>query len=290
MRKRFTCRPRLQRAIPVGLIMGIFCFAALLKPPFSRGDDRSDSFSPSRPTVKLSRDSSLRLSDSSNFSCVTAKPHEVRSTARVVAAFGFDRIDGNKTKAFGGNKTDAILVNAGLTAGRFGKGIDLNGRDAYLRVENPAWPRGDYTYAAWVFPRLVRGWSTILEIQALEGGGVEVATAPGGHIEVWSSGKLRLRNGIALQAVGWNYVAVTRSDSLITVFQDGVPQRAGRDQTVFDFSNCPALIGVDADLGCAGKLNGFFSGVIDELRVYDCAISVDDIRLLMSVPVDRNPN
>jgi len=101
---------------------------------------------------------------------------------------------------------------------------------------------------------------------------------------------LRLRNGIRLPTSTWTHVALTRAGSVITVFLNGVAQRAGRDSTVLDFGNCPALIGVDADFGCTDKLNGFFSGVIDELQLCDCALSASEIRLIMDVPVDQMSN
>lgn len=166
----------------------------------------------------------------------------------------------------------------------------LNGTNAYVRIDEPSWPRRDYTYAAWVSPRTVSGWHALLEIQTPASRGMEVAIAPGGPIEMWSSGGLRLRSGIRLPTLAWTHVALTRAGALITVFLNGVAQRAGRDGTVFAFGNCPALIGVDADSGCTGRLNGFFSGVIDELRIYDCALSASEIRFVMDAPVDQMAN
>jgi membrane-associated phospholipid phosphatase len=43
---------------------------------------------------------------------------------------------------------------------------------------------------------------------------------------------------------------------------------------------------VDADSGCEDKLNGFFEGVVDELRVYDCALSASEIRSIMGIAVE----
>jgi hypothetical protein len=77
---------------------------------------------------------------------------------------------------------------------------------------------------------------------------------------------------------------------VITVFLNGVAQRAGRDSTVFDFGSCPALIGVDSDLRCAGQLNGFFNGMIDEIQIYECALPAHHIRQIMHIPLDRKSN
>ena len=290
-RKWFAGLPWLYRTVgAIGLIRTLLVFAVLVEPVPSLAGANAVPHTLKRPSANLSvsaKNSSGPLAASSNFTCLTQRPLASRPTARLVAAYGFEKIDGNKTPDLSGKSPPATLVNAVLTAGQFGKGIKLNGTNAFARIDEPSWPRRDYTYGAWVFPLMVRVWRAILEIQTPESKGFELAIAPGGYVEIWSSGKLVLRNGLSLRTLAWTHVAVTRSGALITLFLDGVAHRAGRDGTAFDFGSCPALIGVDADFGCAGKLNGFFSGVIDDIRVYDCALSASEIRLMMKTPMDR---
>lgn len=244
-----------------------------------------------RPSLSVSTQTSTGpIASTSNVTCVAARPEGPPPTARLVAAYGFEKSSGNKTLDSSGKGHPAMLINAVLTTGKFGKGIALNGTNAYLRIDEPSWPRRDYTYAAWVLPHMVSGWRALFEIQTPESRGIEVALAPGRHVEIWSSGELRLRNGNPLPALKWTHVAVTRKGLLVTLFLNGIAQRAGRDSTVFRFGGCPALIGVDSDRGCAGKLNGFFSGVIDELQIYDCALSAGEIPSIMDVSVDHGSN
>lgn len=222
--------------------------------------------------------------------CLVAKfvlpsPPRVVGATPPIGAFAFSEVAGRIAPDSSARQHHATVVSATLTVGRFGQGVDFNGRDAYLRIDRPDWPREDYTYAAWVFPRTVRGWHALVEIQTPAGTGVELALAPGGYVELWSSGALRLRTGAPVPAKSWTHVAVTRSGGLITAYTNAVAQRVGRDSTVFDFVNCPALIGVDADRGCAGRMNGFFDGLLDELQVYDRALSAVEIGLMMDVPV-----
>jgi hypothetical protein len=294
LRIRFADRTRLHVSDRVvGIMFLLPILALLVEPVLSCASSASGPRNLRRANVKLgvsTQNPAEPVVDSSNFNSVSRLPEGSRPTARPIAAFRFDVIEGNNTEDSSGKSFATTLVNATLTAGRFHKAVELNGINAYVRIDEPGWPKGDYTYAAWVFPRTVSGWRAIVEIQTPESRGMELAIAPGGYIEAWSSGKLRLRNGVPLPALKWTHLAMTRRESLITLFVNGRAQRAGRDSTVFDFGSCPALIGVDSDLGCAGKLNGFFSGVIDELRIYDCALSVGHIRLMMHVPVDRKPN
>lgn len=286
-------RPRLHGTIrAIRLIRPLLVLAVLVEPALSLARGNAGPLTLRRASTELSASTQLSsgpLAASSYFTCVTTRPLVPRPAARLEAAYGFEEVSGDTTPNLLGKSSPATLVNAALTAGRFGKGVELNGTNAYVRIDEPNWPRRDYTYAIWVFPRLVSAWRAILEIQTPTSQGVEFAIAPGGRIEIWSAGNPRLRNGIPLPTLAWSHVAVTRAGSLITVFLNGVAQRAGRDGTVFDFGSCPALIGVDADLGCAAKLSGFFIGVIDELRIYDCALSASDIRLIMDAPVDRTP-
>jgi hypothetical protein len=272
------------------LIRALLTFTVFVQLAMPPGGADAGLFTLSWPSAEPSvstENSSGPIAVSSTFTCMAARPQVPQPTARLVAAYGFEEIRENKTPNDSGESHPATLVNAVLTTGKFGKGIVLNGTNAYIRIDEPSWPGRDYTYAAWVFPRTVSGWRALLGIQTPTSSGVEFAITPGGLIETWSSGRRRLRNGIRLPALAWTHVALTRAGSLITVFLNGIAQRAGRDSTVFDFGNCPALIGVDADFGCTDRLNGFFSGVIDELRVYDCALSASEIRSIMDVPVDQ---
>lgn len=202
-----------------------------------------------------------------------------------IAAYGFNRIERGNTPDSSDRRRHATVVNAALTAGRFGKGVEFNGTNAYVRIDEPGWPTGDYTYAAWVLPRSLRRWHGLIEVQTSAGAGIELAVASRGYVELWSSGALRSRGGVPVPVSAWTHVAVSRSGSLVTTYTNGVAQRVGRDSTVFDFGNCPALIGVDADRGCASRLNGFFHGVIDELKIYDRALPADEIRRTMDVPI-----
>ena len=238
---------------------------------------------------KWNRDLPRREVATIDFACMEGFRKRSQSNAQLVVALGFDKLDGNGTPDSSGYRISAKVFNAVSIAGRFHRAVALNGTNAYVRIDGPAWPLRDFTYAAWVFPRVVSGWRGILEIQTPESRGVEVAISPGGYVEMWSSGRLVLRNGIPLRPLAWTHVAATRRERLITVFLNGVAHRAGQDSTVFDFGSCPGLIGVDADSGCAKKLNGFFNGAIDELRVYDCALSLGSIRKIMETPLNRNP-
>jgi membrane-associated phospholipid phosphatase len=218
--------------------------------------------------------------------CLGTPPGPSARPARLVAAYAFENVIATSTPDASGNNRPGSLVDATLTSGRFGRGLALNGTSGYMRIDEPQWPTGDYTYAAWVLPRHLSEWRAILEIQTPDGRGLELAIDGSGQVELWSAGARRLRSGVQLTAGRWTHVALTRSAHLLTFHVDGIAGGVARNSTVFNFGSCPALVGVDADLGCTRRLNGFFDGVIDELRVYDCALAEDGVRSIMETAVD----
>jgi hypothetical protein len=52
------------------------------------------------------------------------------------------------------------------------------------------------------------------------------------------------------------------------------------DGTALNFGTCPLFIGVDTDTGCASGLGNWYSGKIDDPRVYNRALSQDEITQL----------
>src|SRR5262245_36223327 len=91
-------------------------------------------WSSAEPRVST-ENSSGSIAASSNLRCVATRPQVPRPTAQLVAAYGFEDIHGDKTPDSSGESHPATLVNTVLSTGRFGKGIALNGTNAYLRID-----------------------------------------------------------------------------------------------------------------------------------------------------------
>ena len=88
----------------------------------------------------------------------------------------------------------------------------------------------------------------------------------------------------------WTYVTLRRTGATWEVFVNAVKlPETGTDSTVFNFGNCPVYIGVDADIGCTGALNGFLQGRLDDVRVYNRALSSAEIQFDMANPVGGTP-
>jgi hypothetical protein len=142
--------------------------------------------------------------------CLTSLPGAPPRRARRVAAYAFEVTHGDTTPEASGAGPPGVLVGAALAAGRFGRGLALDGAGAYLRIEEPGWPTGDYTHAAWVWPRRSDAWRALIELQTPASRGLEIAVAARGGLEVWSSGSLRLPHAGSPAPGEWSHVAPAR--------------------------------------------------------------------------------
>jgi hypothetical protein len=201
------------------------------------------------------------------------------------AAYPFEEGAGTTTADVSGNGHPATLVGATwTTAGRYGKAVALNGSSQYLRIDAPSAPTTDFSWMVWARPTSLAGWRGVLEIQTQASTGIEVAL-DGGRPQLWSNGALRMTAGSALPANAWSHLALTRVGSTLTMYVNGISVGTATETASFDWGNCPFLIGVDADSGCTGLLNGHFAGQLDEVRIYNRALSSTEIQAAMNTPL-----
>ncbi len=203
----------------------------------------------------------------------------------LVLALGLNEGTGTTTADASGNGHPGTLVGASWnTAGQYGASLSLNGTSGYVRVDNAPLPTADYTYEAWIKPSRVNVYQAIVEGGT---GVIELSLDQTGHLIVWSHSVLSLTSASVIPANAWTHVALTRAGSLLTAYVNGVADpRTGNDPSALDHGGCSMLIGVDTDGGlCAGNLNGFFQGQVDEVRVYNRALSPSEIQTDMATPI-----
>jgi WD40 repeat protein len=69
----------------------------------------------------------------------------------------------------------------------------------------------------------------------------------------------------------WYHLAVTRSRGTITIYMNGAPVSSEKVDIVIPNPNAPLIIGQAENLG-------FFSGLIDEVAIYDRALSPEEVK------------
>jgi hypothetical protein len=203
----------------------------------------------------------------------------------VVDAFGFTEGSGSQTLDSSSNRNIGSLKNGPAWGqGRHNNALTFDGVNDYVTVSSPDLPTGDFTWQAWIKGRRWRPFQAIM--MARNDWGLELAIDGSGKVVVWHSGGQSRMTGATSIAVGsWVHVAVTRTGNTLRMYVNGTQDPViGTTTSAPNFGTCALLIGVDSDSGCAGNLNGFFDGSLDEVRIHNRALSANEILLEMSRP------
>jgi hypothetical protein len=211
----------------------------------------------------------------------------VSAIAGLVLGYPLDEGSGTVVGDVSTSAHHGVVTNgAGWTpSGKHGGALTLNGTSRYVRTDSPGLPTGDFTWALWISRRGGQGFQTLLEAQGATAAELELNLV-NGAISVWSSGAERVVTAAIVPFDSWTHVALTRAGGTLRLYINGVQDpRTGSDSRVLDFRQCPLLIGVDADSGCVGLLNGYFDGTVDEVQVYGRALAPSEIQQIMNAPL-----
>ena len=198
-------------------------------------------------------------------------------------SYAFDETSGATASDASGNGKTATLVNGPTRVpGKYGNGVRLDGVNDYLQVLSPSLPTGDFTWESWINPNLVSGFSNIMRAGSTA---IIELNIVNGKIVVITNNVTRITSAASISTGTWTHVSITRRGSTLTAYVNGNPTGTGSDAAAYSFSTCQLLIGVDSDTGCTGTPNGYFNGTIDEIRIYNRALSQAEILNDMNTPI-----
>ncbi|MFI7617181.1 LamG-like jellyroll fold domain-containing protein [Nonomuraea terrae] len=213
---------------------------------------------------------------------VTAPP----ATPGLVAAYGMEEGTGTSVGDSSGQNSTGAATDTEWATGKYGKALSFNGTSSWVTVQHAASLRltNALTLSAWVRPTTSDDWHTVLM--------KEHADTWSGSYSLYSSdgdvafGWLETTNGPrAVPADGplppnqWSHMAVTYDGSMGTLYVNGTQV----DQT--------PISGNLIDDGSPLRLGGnslwgeYFSGLIDEVRIYNRAQTAAQIQADMNTPV-----
>jgi glucose/arabinose dehydrogenase len=206
-------------------------------------------------------------------------------TGGLVAAYGFNEGSGTAVADAAGRDNDGTVSGASWTAaGRFGSALTFDGVNDMVTIPDaaPLDLTTAMTLEAWVRPSVGGDWRTVL----LKGHASGLAYAlyasgdngrPAGYVRV---GDERDARGTAALPTGtWTHLAVTYGGGFLRLYVNGV-QVGSRAQTgTIATSDLPLQIGGNSVWG------EWFAGVIDEVRVYDRALSAAEVQADMAAGV-----
>jgi hypothetical protein len=208
------------------------------------------------------------------------------------AAYGFEELSGGSiVDSTGNNNTgtfDPVTGPQRTESGRFGRGMVFNGLDDMINVADHGTLdlTSAMTLMAWIKVDNRSGWRTVLMKErqpefsyALYAADADVAGRPTGYVRTGSI--TRTVAGLEVAPInGWMHVAVTMGTSQLRFYVNGVLHRSVASSGSLTTSNNPLRLG-----GNQAYPNEFFSGVMDEVRIFGRELTVDDIRKLMQTPV-----
>jgi chitodextrinase len=205
----------------------------------------------------------------------------------LVAAYGFEEGSGSTVADRSGNGNTGTLSNASWsTDGKFGGALSFNGTNAWVSIADSASLRlgSAMTLEAWVNPSALDGsWRTVL-LKERAGGlcyalyGHTGALGPSAHVDVGGS-EPRARSSTAIASGTWTHLAATYDGSAINLYANGSLLLSAPASGSITSSTGALRIGGNA------VWNEWFAGLIDEVRVYNRALSAAEIQSDMQNPV-----
>jgi uncharacterized repeat protein (TIGR02543 family) len=182
----------------------------------------------------------------------------------------------DSTAAYNGSLgTGSALYSQGI----FGKALDFDGTSCY-EIPNGLIPPSNHTYSieALVYPRV----TNMVFYNSPSGGGGEVTFSPGGigtHLSTlptdsWQSASSPLTYN------AWTHRVGVRENGVLKLWDKGVQVAT----TTLTGSEAVSGDGYKSLIGCwydpfAGGWKNYYSGLVDELRVYSRVLSADEISL-----------
>ena len=204
--------------------------------------------------------------------------------ADVVAAYAFNEGAGTTMADASGNGATGTINGATWTSqGRFGSALTFNGMNDWVTVNdaNLLDLTAGMTLEAWVYPTATtgvrdivvkEGASDIYNLYARNWRGLPEAN-------VLVSGSNRTAEGAALAANVWTHVAGTYDGTTVRLYVNGVQVASAPVTAPISTSTGPLRIGGNSLWG------EFFQGQIDEVRVYNRALSQAEIQTDMNTAV-----
>jgi chitodextrinase len=199
----------------------------------------------------------------------------------LVAAYAFNEGAGTGVADASGSGNGGSIGSATwVAAGKFGNALSFNGSNAHVTVNDSA--SLDLTTAmtleAWVFPATAAGWRDVIykgadDIYYLEGSSDSGAPATGGTFTT------ALKGTTALPLNAWSHLAATYDRSTLRLYVNGVQTASRAVTTPISTSTGALTIGGNALYG------QHFAGRIDEVRIYNTALTAAQIQTDMNTPI-----
>ncbi|MEV3978275.1 LamG-like jellyroll fold domain-containing protein [Nonomuraea sp. NPDC049758] len=214
----------------------------------------------------------------------TATFERAQAPDGLVAAYGMNEGAGTAVAdSSGKGNAGTAASTTWSTSGRFGKALSFDGTSSWVTVADSASLHltGGMTLEAWVRPTSVTGWRTVLMKEfgadldwALMASG---GSGPAAFVHTFAGTNAQAPGNLPLNT--WSHVAATYEGSRLRLYVNGSEVGGTSMYGNLRTGTGPLRIGGNSGSG------EHFSGLIDEVRVYDRALTPAQITTDMNTPV-----
>jgi hypothetical protein len=203
----------------------------------------------------------------------------------LVAAYGFSEGSGVQTRdSSGQGNTGTISGATWTTAGKYGSALSFNGTSSWVTVADAASLHltTGMTIEAWVNPASGSGWRCVVLKEASGGLAYALysannASRPSGFVHTSTDVGVNGTSAVPLNT--WTHVAVTYDGATLRMFVNGAQVNSQSAPGAAIVTSNALRIGGDSVWG------EYFKGVIDEVRIYNRALSAAEIQTDMNTPI-----
>jgi len=203
--------------------------------------------------------------------------------ASIVGLWLFDEVAGNRVIDSSGNGHDGEIKGATRVAGKYGKALEFGGDDYVLVPDAEDLRIGEqFTMQAWFFAKDIGNWRQIiaksdeylLRIDPPQEGNMMSAFVKAGN--AWEP----RASAFVPKLETWIHFAATYDSDQLRVYVDGAlsgqsgrPERIQQTKNPVEFGRWGGFI--------MGDDIGYFVGIIDDVAIFNVALTEDEIRETM---------
>ncbi|MBN1699748.1 MAG: right-handed parallel beta-helix repeat-containing protein [Spirochaetales bacterium] len=200
----------------------------------------------------------------------------VTSESCLIAHWTFDSAVGNRAEDSSGNNFPGVLFNINrVEAGINGNCYYFDG-NAAVKVMTPLLDsQPQFTIAGWVKPLEFGNRSGLWGQYGVLGFGFFQESLM--QVFTYNCGNLEPPYPFGLNT--WHHIALTADGSVLRVFYDGVMQDPSAPTPCSTYGSSSSTFNIGGG-GIFDPAGNYFKGWIDDVYLYSCALSADEIRIL----------
>jgi hypothetical protein len=201
------------------------------------------------------------------------------STSGLAAYWNFNESGGQTAEDSSGNQNTAVLHgNPAWATGKYGSAILLNGSGQYLTVpESPSLEAANnFSVAFWISPSK---WSHDAQSRIISKTDSWYIKLNNGYPQLSAAGKYA-KLSRSLTPGSWQHVVFTLSNGSVTGYLNGAV--VGASEYTFSGTEVLPAATYGLTIGTDASLANFYTGALDDIRIYNRSLSSQDVASLYS--------